>query len=78
VLANISARVVDELAPDLHRIAKPNGLVVVCGFIDAHVPSRFRAEKVLRAGEWQCWICRRDDALAHVHSPPLAHNRHWW
>lgn len=78
VLANISARVVDALASDLHRIAKPDGRVVVSGFVDAHVPSKFRAEKVLRAGEWQCWICRRNDAFAREYSPPLQHDGQWW
>jgi ribosomal protein L11 methylase PrmA len=78
VLANISARVVDALAPDLHRIAKPQGLIIVSGFIDGHVPSRFRADKVLHAGEWQCWVCRRDAVLAGEETQPLDHSLRWW
>lgn len=78
VLANISARIADALAPELHRIAKPQGLVIVSGFIDGQVPSRFRADTILHAGEWQCWICRRDAVLGYEETGPLEHSLQWW
>ena len=58
VVVNIGARVIDALARDLSRIAKPDGLLVLGGFLDTVVPTRFRPEGVTRENEWLCWICR--------------------
>ena len=58
VLANISAKVIDALADDLLRVAKPDGLLLLSGFIQDRTPERFRPEKILERNGWLCWICR--------------------
>ena len=78
VLANISARIVDAIAPDLHRVCKPDGYVIIAGFIQDQLPRRWIPEKILTAGEWQCWFCRRDPILAESTPAPLSHSRQWW
>jgi ribosomal protein L11 methylase PrmA len=58
VLANISAKVVDLLAADLVRVAKPDGLVLLSGFIHDRTPERFRPDRVFELNGWLCWVCR--------------------
>lgn len=64
VLANISARVLDTMAADLHRIARPDGVLILSGFIRNKVPRRFKPERVTEKEDWLCWICRPDKAQA--------------
>lgn len=78
VLANISANIIDALAPDLHRVAKPDAQIIIAGFIRAQVPQRWNPVRILEADEWQCWICGRDPVLAEESSPPRSHPRQWW
>lgn len=78
VLANISARVVDVLAPDLNRVAKPDGLIIISGFLRDHPPRRFRPTAILELSEWQCWICKPDPALAQERAEPTPHALKWW
>lgn len=75
-LVNISARVIDTLAFDLNRIAKPDGLLLLAGFIEANPPKAFKPESVMQRGEWLCWICRPQT----VNGRPrlLTHSRQWW
>jgi len=58
VLANISAKVVDLLAADLVRVAKPDGLLLLSGFIQDRTPERFRPDRVFELNGWLCWVCR--------------------
>ncbi len=58
VLANISAKVVDMLAADLVRVTKPDGLLLLSGFIQDRPPERFQPEIVLERNGWLCWVCR--------------------
>lgn len=78
VLANISARVVDTLAPDLNRVAKPDGLIIISGFIREHPPRRFQPMGTSELSEWQCWICEPDPALAQERPAPIPHALQWW
>ena len=78
VLCNISGRVDDLLAADLHRVAKPDGYVLIGGFVNDQLPSRFEPENVMESGDWQCWICRRDPILAGQTGTPLVHSLQWW
>jgi ribosomal protein L11 methyltransferase len=78
VLANISARVVDLIAPDLHRIANPQGRIVISGFVQEELPQRFRPEKILTLADWQCWICTPDPALATARETATKHLFQWW
>ncbi len=58
VAVNISAPVIDELAVDLNRIARPGALLMLAGFIEENPPKSFAPMEVLQQNEWQCWICR--------------------
>lgn len=79
VLANISARILDVIANDLKRVAKPEGLIVMAGFIEENPPKNFRPWEVLKKGGWPCWICRRSDVLTLQNSSePAVHDQQWW
>jgi ribosomal protein L11 methyltransferase len=78
VLANISARVVDHIAADLRRIAKPNGLLILAGFIDENPPKCFEPREALRRGDWLCWICGPADVHAKVSADQNVHDEKWW
>ena len=62
VAVNISAEAIDSLAADLHRVAKPGGILLLAGFIEQNPPKHFQAERVWQRNEWQCWACRADAA----------------
>jgi ribosomal protein L11 methyltransferase len=80
VLANISARVNDAIASDLERVTKPDGLIVLAGFIRDNPPKRFKPFAVREQGEWLCWICRPRDVLPGdiARSGPQSHSQQWW
>lgn len=78
VLANISARVVDVLAPDLNRVAKADGRVILAGFLRDQPPQRFHAEAILKDADWECWICRHDPILAEEPAVIGPHSLKWW
>jgi ribosomal protein L11 methylase PrmA len=79
VLANISAKVVDLIAGDLRRIAKPAGLIVISGFIRGNPPTRFRPREVWEKGDWQCWVCEPGDIETNGDtSGPATHSQQWW
>jgi ribosomal protein L11 methyltransferase len=80
VVANISAAVVDRIAFDLSRVAKPQGIVIVAGFIAEQVPRRYRAEKVMERNGWLCWICRPEDIdrSRNDEIDPNSHSERWW
>jgi ribosomal protein L11 methyltransferase len=58
VLANISAKVIEVLAAELVRVTKPEGFLLLSGFIQDRTPEPFRPEKILERNGWLCWICR--------------------
>jgi len=76
VLANISAKVVDALSWELKRITKPDGLLVLTGFLRDNPPIHFAPEKILERGDWLCWLCRPDETkmLPKPYLQPLQ----WW
>ena len=79
VLANLSLKIADIVAGDLQRITKPNGLVIISGFLHETPPKNFTAWKVLTKGEWGCWLCRREDIhSAEAACEPAAHSQQWW
>jgi ribosomal protein L11 methyltransferase len=75
-LVNISARVIDTLVFELNRITRPDGLLLLAGFIEANPPKGFQPESVMQKGEWLCWICRPQ--TAHRQHRSLIHSRQWW
>jgi ribosomal protein L11 methylase PrmA len=79
VLANISVRILDLVAEDLQRIAKPGGILVLSGFLTENSPKLFRPRKVFKKGEWQCWICRPEDIAPGKSNGEIAtHEQQWW
>jgi ribosomal protein L11 methyltransferase len=58
VIANISAAVVDMIAADLSRIVRPGGILLLAGFLQGKVPTRFTPEREFEKNGWLCWICR--------------------
>jgi ribosomal protein L11 methylase PrmA len=78
VLANISPQAVDRIAADLKRIAKPNGVLILSGFINENPPRCFRPREVLKRGDWLCWICGPEDVHAESTTNPNVHPERWW
>lgn len=80
VVANISATVVDHIAFDLWRVAKPQGIVILSGFVREKLPKRFRAEKTMERAGWQCWMCRPEgiDRSTNDETDPNFHTERWW
>ena len=62
VIANISGPVIDMLAADLNRITRPDGVLILAGFLQDRIPARFVPEQVLEKNGWLCWICRPNAA----------------
>lgn len=80
VLVNISARVIDRVAFDLRRIAKPSGVIVLGGFIRENPPEHVKPRQVFEDGDWLCWICRSCDisASAPAGEDSSSHPQQWW
>jgi ribosomal protein L11 methylase PrmA len=79
ILANISAKVLDRIAGDLRRVCKPAGKMILSGFIRENPPKRFEPREVREKGDWQCWVCRREDIEAAAEAgEPAAHAEQWW
>jgi ribosomal protein L11 methyltransferase len=79
ILANLSVTVLDVVARDLQRITKPNGLIVVSGFIHENRPKKFDPWEISEKGDWECWICRPGDIHAEEDlGEPGVHSQQWW
>lgn len=80
VVANISAAVVDRIAFDLSRVAKPRGIAIIAGFVSEQVPRHYAPEKIMERAGWQCWICRPEeiDRSTDIETDPNFHSERWW
>lgn len=79
VIANISAKVIDALAWELSRVTKPDGVLILAGFIQERTPMHFTPEQVTQQGDWLCWLCRADSISGDVRAPVShAHPLQWW
>jgi SAM-dependent methyltransferase len=79
VLANISASVLDALASDLKRITKPEGRLIVSGFIRKKLPRAFVAAESFERGGWLCWICHPEAIVPSIMGTGgLSHRTDWW
>lgn len=80
IFANISQKAVDALAPEIRRVLKPQGQVVIGGFTSDNLPARYRPACQLQKGDWLCWLCSRDDILAKqpARGQVLTHPLQWW
>jgi ribosomal protein L11 methyltransferase len=76
VLANISAKVIDWIAYDLNRIARPNGIILISGFTRDMVPTRFSPLQELEDDDWLCWVCK--PAFSGASPPPRLHTLQWY
>lgn len=78
VIANISAKVIDALSWELNRVTKPEGLLVLTGFIRDNPPKGFSPERVTERGDWLCWLCRPQTLGAEKRPVPHSHSLQWW
>jgi ribosomal protein L11 methyltransferase len=56
VCANITAAVLENIGTELSRISKPDGIMILAGFIAEDLPKVFKPEHTFRRGDWVCWI----------------------
>ena len=56
VVANIDASTIERIAPELGRVRKPGGKLILSGFPEWDVPEGFDAIEVLRREEWVCLL----------------------
>lgn len=77
VVANISAHVVDALTSEFCRIVRPDGLLILAGFVRDNPPQQWIPEEVLESGDWLAWICRPGSVRAAPNKigQPIAT---WW
>jgi ribosomal protein L11 methylase PrmA len=58
MVANISSEVVERLRPELERVRRAGGLLIVSGFPDDDLPEGFAVLDELRQDGWACLVCR--------------------
>jgi ribosomal protein L11 methyltransferase len=56
VVANIDAATIERIAPELARVRKPGGKLILSGFPEWDIPDGFDAREVLRREEWVCLL----------------------
>jgi ribosomal protein L11 methylase PrmA len=81
VIANISGPVLDMLAADLNRITRPDGVLILAGFLQDRIPARFVPEQVLEKSGWLCWICRPNAAQSAAEAQQVRirnFTESWW
>jgi SAM-dependent methyltransferase len=81
VIANISAPVIDMLAADLNRITRPDGVLILAGFLQDKIPARFVPERILERNGWLCWICRSSSVQAAAEEQQYRvsnFTENWW
>ena len=69
VLANLSAPLIAELAPELAALLRPGGILIAAGYLGSGVPtvwealhaSRLRTLRIESEGEWRCHVARREE-----------------
>jgi ribosomal protein L11 methyltransferase len=57
VIANINSATIEQLAPELARVRKPDSTLILSGFPEWDLPERISAKKILDREEWRCLIC---------------------
>jgi len=73
--------VIDLLTDELYRVTKPNGLIVLAGFVGDRTPTRIHPETVTRLNDWQCWLCRPESIQLSEHYPQATLQpfpEQWW
>jgi len=62
IVANIDAATLEGIAPELERVRKPGGKLILSGFPDWDAPEGFSPKEVLSLDEWRCFICQESMA----------------
>jgi len=57
VIANIDAAVLEHLEPELRRVQKPGGRLILSGFPHWDIPEGYSARETSEREGWLCWIC---------------------
>ncbi len=57
VVANSDAATIERLTPELTRVRKPGGVLILSGFPQWDVPDGFVPRESLEREDWLCWIC---------------------
>ncbi len=52
-----TAAVIEQLRPELERVRKKNGRLILAGFAEAEMIEGFAAREILRREEWVCVVC---------------------
>lgn len=79
LLVNISARVIDALAPELKRVARPGARVILAGFTSDCVPKSFQQRQKIALGDWECWIGTRENFTVEAAVRGAGkHSANWW
>jgi ribosomal protein L11 methylase PrmA len=79
VLANISARILDNIAYDLKRVTAPGGRLLISGFLRGSEPVRYKPEGEWEQDGWLCWLCRPETINARGREDQInVHPQQWW
>jgi SAM-dependent methyltransferase len=80
LLVNISGHVIESLLAQMKRVIKPDGRIVLSGFIRDNPPRHVRPTDVMEKADWQCWVCSRDgiQVAASELDEVLHHSPKWW
>jgi ribosomal protein L11 methyltransferase len=57
IVANIDARTLEHIRPQLERVRKPESTLILSGFPEWDVPEGFSPKEILSVEDWRCFIC---------------------
>jgi len=57
IVANISSEAIETLRPELERVRRGGGVLILSGFAVGDLPEGFAARGVLTKEDWTCLIC---------------------
>ncbi len=57
IVANIDSATVELLRPELERVRRSDGTLILSGFPEWDIPEGFHPRETLRREEWVCLIC---------------------
>lgn len=59
IVANIEAAVIEQIAPELERVRKPESTLILSGFPVGDTPHGFEPRTTLQQAEWLCLIAQQ-------------------
>jgi ribosomal protein L11 methyltransferase len=79
ILANITGAILDHLAADLQRIAKPGATLILSGFLEENAPRCFLPVALFEKNDWLCWLVRPEHISPRpADTDPNIHPDEWW